>query len=685
MVEEALGNIDFYSDPTPLDYSKLYQIEELAIYILQKKYGKDVRYSIANAFRRLYNDLSIDGNANIEVSLARGIFETLAERLNSADSYIDTLINDLLVLTGKLNGIVASAGDGTKPAELVDIRVAENGLIYVTAGDSVRKQFRDKISYSTGANIIDRFGAEVGWFYSATAGTRQADAKYQNNIIPSQGNVTYYMNIKANILIAFYDANGSFISGLVDPATFTTPANTKSFAISYTTAQSGLLMVSKSPITQYEAFIRGFDGTIVLDGTIPVSKIEKSARDKIVNAVTFKNGVNLLDVNNAVVGYYVSMTAGAKNANTDFQYNEISVNPSEVFNVYSAQNSHVAFFDSSGTFISGLLSPTSSFTSPAGAAKMTVSYNINLKNSIMVTRLKTTSYLPYETAIDGQQIAKQSITVDKLNKDITDIIGASGTIVNVGPGQTYTSLLKAINDHATKPNIIFQLVNYHVDMYQEYVDHYGDDFFTNYTGYDGSSDYNLRGYNLKFGDKLIADHRSSIKWTYDNSNDKVCTYFSPLNMTMNNYVKDLYIKITDGSCRYIVHDDFAWGKEGINHYDNCKFEGKSKFEQGIGGGFGFNSTYLIDTCKFINCGPDALTYHVNSGTGGKNKYIVKDTYLTPGSSIRGTYYGTSTEVSEMTVTGCRADKIYVKAHTIDGTSPNINLELTEWHNDVLPV
>lgn len=49
-------------------------------------YGKDVRESIASAIEQTYEDASEQGNANMEVSEARGTFATLNQRLNNSDN-----------------------------------------------------------------------------------------------------------------------------------------------------------------------------------------------------------------------------------------------------------------------------------------------------------------------------------------------------------------------------------------------------------------------------------------------------------------------------------------------------------------------------------------------------------------------------------------------------------------------
>lgn len=53
--------------------------------IREARLGKDVRESIAKAIEQTYEDASKSGNSNMEVSKARGEFETLSKRLNNSD------------------------------------------------------------------------------------------------------------------------------------------------------------------------------------------------------------------------------------------------------------------------------------------------------------------------------------------------------------------------------------------------------------------------------------------------------------------------------------------------------------------------------------------------------------------------------------------------------------------------
>lgn len=679
-VDEAIANPRYYTDFGDIDPNVLHEIQELLNFIRTKGSGRAFREAVAQLFERYILTVSMQGNANLEVSAARGTFKTLKDRLDNLDMTDESLAHDIAVISNQITSLIANAGDGSIPSELIDIRTGGDGVNYATAGEAVRKQLDKKVSYQAGLNVINKLTAVTGYYISATAGAKNTNASFQYNTITSLEGVTYYMNIKAGIHVAFFNSSNTFISGLTDPSSFVTPTGTRYFTVSYPTTQASAIMVSKEPIKAYVPYVEGIAGTDLLLNSVSSDKLTTELQTKLDNAVAYTTGVNLVDGNNADVGFYRAYNTGFRNAQSVYQISEVPATPADTFYLKFASNVHIAFFDLSGTYISGLLTPVGSFTPPANTVKMYVSYQIAQKDQIVVAKSDVTSYVPYEYGIDGNKLNSASVTAEALSTDLKDSLGAS-KIIKVGPGQQYTSLLKAISENTTTKNT-YQLVNYQVDMKQEYLDHYGADFFTNYVDYSGS-DYNKRGYNLKVGDSLVGDAKSKITWNYDNANANVCTWFSPINLTMNNKVSNVNVEVSDGSCRYIVHDDFAWGAEGTNIIEFSKFKGRSHFSQGVGGGMMLNSTYIIDTCVFEDNGALALTYHNNSQANAKNKLIVKNTWCSAGLGIRGTWYGQSTEISEMIVTGCKADTIFVQAHTVDGTSPNINLVLKEYANEKL--
>ena len=61
-------------------------ITELVKNIRNTILGKDVRESIAASIEQCYEDASKSGNANMEVTEARGTFDTLRKRLDNVDN-----------------------------------------------------------------------------------------------------------------------------------------------------------------------------------------------------------------------------------------------------------------------------------------------------------------------------------------------------------------------------------------------------------------------------------------------------------------------------------------------------------------------------------------------------------------------------------------------------------------------
>lgn len=140
MAEEALGNENYYRDPTPLGDTK--NIDKLIDGIRHKTRGADVREAIARGIEVTFETASAEGNANMEVVKARGGARTLSERLDRYD-----------ISTAQVDNLIAVSGDGTIPSELADIRVGADEKIYQTAGQAVREQLKNIINQTNVEDI----------------------------------------------------------------------------------------------------------------------------------------------------------------------------------------------------------------------------------------------------------------------------------------------------------------------------------------------------------------------------------------------------------------------------------------------------------------------------------------------------------------------------------------------------
>ena len=109
-LDEATARTGYYKDWTHIDADTFHQISELVKFIREKGYGSDTREAIAQALERVYHDASISGNANMEVSMARGGFDTLGERLSGEVFDMSRMGQDVKeAMTG---GSVAVVGEG---------------------------------------------------------------------------------------------------------------------------------------------------------------------------------------------------------------------------------------------------------------------------------------------------------------------------------------------------------------------------------------------------------------------------------------------------------------------------------------------------------------------------------------------------------------------------------------------
>lgn len=125
-------------------------IRELLNNVKYAIFGKEVRQSIHDAIEECYNTASMDhNNANMEVRIARGIYDTLDDRLTYHDSDIGSLKSkkaeqlDLEVQTKRIDNLIKIEGGLTEGnSELIDIRVGDDGVNYALGGEAVRSQFK---------------------------------------------------------------------------------------------------------------------------------------------------------------------------------------------------------------------------------------------------------------------------------------------------------------------------------------------------------------------------------------------------------------------------------------------------------------------------------------------------------------------------------------------------------------
>lgn len=213
-VQEAIAIPASYTDFTDVNPDVLHEIAELEIFIKTKGTGRAFREAVIQLFKRYILTVSSQGNANIEVSAARGMYKWLKDRLDAMDLTDANIATALDLVQSQISQLIAHAGDGTIPSELSDMRIGSDGYSYLTAGDALR---------SIGKVVENSFKVPLtlstGYYVNATNGgvAQHTNQQYKaTDYIDVGGVKTVKIDSKfsgASDGYAFYDKNKKYISG----------------------------------------------------------------------------------------------------------------------------------------------------------------------------------------------------------------------------------------------------------------------------------------------------------------------------------------------------------------------------------------------------------------------------------------------------------------------------------------
>lgn len=431
---------------------------------------------------------------------------------------------------------------------------------------------------------------------------------------------------------------------------------------------------------------------ITATGLVPeVVDTVNGFREEINNKVSKTPGKNLFnkDSSEIVTGYYLAISDGSPSVNVNFEYIYIPAQERTKYTLSGfSNNAHICFYNGD-TFISGKainITTGNTVESPANTTKIGLSVRIADVDAIQLeVGQEATPYAPYMDGVGTDSINYGAVTANKLGTDV-----AIKKTIKVGATREYTSILAALKAGGDNCRVVVDSGVY--DIEAEYKDFYGSDFFSTYPmdGYHSQTDNFYAGLWLSAGVELVANGLVTLTFPYPDglrqtdvpteertreNFDPVAQYFSILNTTHNNLVEGIDIALTLNNCRYHIHDDYAY-KPGMNVFRNIHLSGISQKLTAFGCGMGTQNIYLIENC-YIDCGSGySISYHNNSGSG-KNKLIIKNTWCS--GNIMARMYGTSTEKTQVVVSGCKANAIVLN-YVDQSNYPNENMELIAWNN-----
>ena len=251
--------------------------------------------------------------------------------------------------------------------------------------------------------------------------------------------------------------------------------------------------------------------------------------------------------------------------------------------------------------------------------------------------------------------------------------------IRVGSGYAYSSILNAMKN--TADNVELLLVDNEYDIAQEYTDYYGADFWTNYDGYQGKTDFFMAGLWLSGNRKITGTGNNTLKMQYSGSNTAVNTEFSVLAFYPHySTVEVSNFTILYSGIRYAIHDDFV-PQHATVKMNGLILDGSPASAAAIGAGLGIDTVYLIENCVFLNNSKTYdISYHgsTNVSTTNKCRIIVSNCCGSKICAFR--WYGASELVTDCIVNNSKFASITCAAY--DAQQTNENMRLIEYCNVV---
>ena len=258
-------------------------------------------------------DAIVTGSANAEVGQAHvstvksKTFTTLDDRLEEDEqdlvTYKAETTTELLLKRDKATPIKGSELDTSSEANKIQPLNVSDALMtmFSPAGTvspviPLKSVGKDKLSFvpvegTIGKNKFNKNTVTAGKYIDNSNGNLVTSATYHASapmfLLPD----TLYKRVR-NTLMAFYDSNGAFISGIVSDLTFTTPANQLYTRISIST--DAYLLIEQVELgavsTAYEDYVVKSSVTSIPDNSISQSSLTPERKKDSFTQVKF--GIN---------------------------------------------------------------------------------------------------------------------------------------------------------------------------------------------------------------------------------------------------------------------------------------------------------------------------------------------------------------------------------------------------------
>lgn len=533
---------------------------------------------------------------------------------------VDTLNADLATeIINRQNGDTAlgsridniahlAAGSTTGDAELADIRVGYNGATYTSAGEAVRTQIGDIVDDLTEAQLYDTNNLVYKPTYAVNG------SYYWGEVNPTTAQISFTITLYDSSVdctgISFGVGDGTNVANwLTTGNNINTPAalRTDKAVCVYPATQNALDTV----LSRYHIMINYGSTPLPYDGkTI-----------KILNYVDdiFEGKYNLRNMGLITTSNYAAQLPDLDNANPGTEYVlNFGVNDSKPNNI-----------------------PDYASTSMATLLTFGDGYKVQFW-------------------IDSENIYRRIYGAGWSDWNLY----YKKNVVRANP----SNLIQILKDYANADRTII-LENGTYDVYQMYLDYFGVDFWSNYTGYLGNPEPFTAGLVIN-NQQLIG--QGAVIFTFSGvTTANIQANFSMFAPMAGGSLENVIIDIGNDKMRYAIHDDFAY-QGSIIKYKNLIISGTPHANALIGAGFHLGCHYEITDCVFDNGGGEDIAYHSHALGTTPSKIVISNCYGTKEVVFR--WYGTGTAKNQCIVNNCKFSKIWKKAHDqTPNDEDNINL------------
>lgn len=392
-----------------------------------------MRQHIIDGIEQVYKDATFDGDVSMEVIRSRGRSDSLDGRLDEMDNDQQESIAKLMHTDERISEIIANAGDGTLPSEVVDMRTL-GGKVFDIAGDALRESAKgtfipekslkvDLLEYTPVKGVASKnmFNKElvVRGFYINNSGVVLAPVDGSSTAISHYiavlPNTTYTLTNVFSQRGYLFDKNKNPIQPIT-ANTFTTLENGGFIRINVHEYQLDFAQLEKgavaTPVTPFGGSLpaNSVDETQILDTSIPETKLN-------FKPLVYLPSKNMFNKNNIVKGVYANPTTGLLVPPTDDSIVSVSgfipVKPSTNYVIKDVFFLRGAFYDRSQKTVSGIL--TNSFTTPANAHFVRINvHDYQLDFAQMELGSIATPYTPYALKLPEE--------INQIVNDINEVV-----------------------------------------------------------------------------------------------------------------------------------------------------------------------------------------------------------------------------------------------------------------------